>query len=400
MHTIIFPSDYFNKNVVDPEFEQEYKAAIKVGFDVVLFNSDAWFNRGNLQLNIQDPNRDIITVLYRGWMMKPEMYEEFWDQLNYKDYYLYINKESYTTLHEFPNVYPTIRNDTAPMLTYPLYKKIDIEFVKKQFPKCMIKDYVKSVKGTDFPQYFDSNITQKEFDEWMEKFYQYRGNLLTGGICIKKYLNLKLYEGKTNEYRVFYFKYKPMILLKSSNQNKNCPKPPEEFIQKFRKLNSCFFTVDFAELEDGSWKIIECGDGQVSGIPNKKDINRFYQALKDVNDETWTEEISLPYFVHLLHDNLQFEDYEIKNILDVYHSNQKMDIEVVKKETKELINHIKAYEGYHLGLFEMLLDCEEDMRKMHAVLKCFPNINDSDFLELVTYMEIRRKEPERVIDED
>ena len=85
MHTIIFPSDYFNKNVVDPEFELEYNAAIKVGFDVVLFNSDAWFNRGNLQLNIQDPKQDIITVLYRGWMMKPEMYEEFWDQLNYKD---------------------------------------------------------------------------------------------------------------------------------------------------------------------------------------------------------------------------------------------------------------------------------------------------------------------------
>ena len=35
MHTIIFPSDYFNKNVVDPEFELEYNAAIKVGFDAM-----------------------------------------------------------------------------------------------------------------------------------------------------------------------------------------------------------------------------------------------------------------------------------------------------------------------------------------------------------------------------
>ena len=101
-----------------------------------------------------------------------------------------------------------------------------------------------------------------------------------------------------------------------------------------------------------------------------------------------------------MHDNLQFEDHEIQNILDVYHSNQKMDIEAVKKETKELIDHIRAYEGYHFALFEMLLDCEEDMRKMHSVLKCFPNINHSDFLELVTYMDIRRTEPERVIDED
>ena len=55
----------------------------------------------------------------------------------------------------------------------------------------MVKDYVKSVKGTSFPRYFDHTIDQDAFNQWMEVFYQYRGDLLTGGICIKEYLDLK-----------------------------------------------------------------------------------------------------------------------------------------------------------------------------------------------------------------
>ena len=38
----------------------------------------------------------------------------------------------------------------------------------------------------------------------MKLFYNYRGNLYTGGICIKEYLLLRKYGDKTNEYRVFY----------------------------------------------------------------------------------------------------------------------------------------------------------------------------------------------------
>ena len=31
-----------------------------------------------------------------------------------------------------------------------------------------IKDYVKSVKGADFPKYFDSTVAQDELNRWME----------------------------------------------------------------------------------------------------------------------------------------------------------------------------------------------------------------------------------------
>lgn len=280
MYTILFPSDYFNCNKIDAELEQEYKAAIKAGFNVMLFDYSSWFESRKLVLN-QDSNSDLI--LYRGWMMKPELYCEFENQLLNLGYHLVVNSNAYKRLHEFVHVYPIIRGDTAPMMKFPLYTRIDVEFIKSTLGRFMVKDYVKSVKGSDFPVYFDSTITQSEFDGWMEKFYQYRGNLLTGGICIKKYLDLKKYDGHTNEYRVFYYFNEPMILMKNSNQTDACCKPPIELINKYKMLDSPFFTLDFAQLEDDSWIIIESGDGQVSGITDSSQTEMFYKVLKEKN---------------------------------------------------------------------------------------------------------------------
>ena len=94
-------------------------------------------------------------------------------------------------MHIFPNIYPHFGNDTARMKLFPLHEQIKVDDLNKDFDKYMIKDYVKSVKGTDFPKFFDKNTTQDELDNWMNVFYKYRGNLLTGGICVKEFLPLK-----------------------------------------------------------------------------------------------------------------------------------------------------------------------------------------------------------------
>lgn len=246
----------------------------------MLFDYSSRFESKKLVLNL---NADCDFVLYRGWMMKPELYCEFEKQLKSLGYYLIVDFISYKRLHEFIHVYLIVRSDTAQMMKFPLYTRIDVEFIKSTFGRFMVKDYAKPVKGSDFPVYFDSTITQSKFDAWMEKFYQYRGDLLTGGICTKKYLDLKKYDDYTNEYRVFYYFNEPIILMKSSNQIIEYCKPPVELINKYKMLDSPFFTLDFAELEDGSWTIIESGDGQVSGITNSSQTELFYKLLKEKN---------------------------------------------------------------------------------------------------------------------
>ncbi|WP_406534581.1 ATP-grasp domain-containing protein [Methanobrevibacter sp.] len=50
-------------------------------------------------------------------------------------------------------------------------------------------------------------------------------------------------------------------------------------MEKYRNLPSTFYTVDYAELSDGTWKIIEAGDGQVSGLSDNQNIHNFYRLM-------------------------------------------------------------------------------------------------------------------------
>ena len=267
--TILFPSSFYSINKVDEDLQAEYNAAADTGlFDVMFFSYDKWFNEGVLKLN-KEPEESVCGV-YRGWMMKPEAYRSFYELLSNKKIRLITKPDEYERFHIFPNIYSHFGNDTARMLTYP-DGRIDLAEVKRTFKRFMIKDYVKSVKGTDFPKYFENSITQEEFDKYMETFYKYRSSLYTGGICVKEYLDLKTYGDRTNEYRVFYIGGEIATVSRNSGQGNYAPFPPAEMLDKYRFLGSQFYTVDYAELIDGSWKIIEAGDGQVSGLSDDQD---------------------------------------------------------------------------------------------------------------------------------
>ena len=165
------------------------------------------------------------------------------------------------------------------MKIYPLNEELDIDKIKKSFNRFMVKDFVKSVKGTDFPKYFDKDTSKEDFDKWMKVFYEYRGSLLTGGICIKEYLDLKRYDNKTNEYRVFYINHEIASVCRNSGQGNFTPEVPLELIKKYRFLDSPYYTIDYAELDDGSFKIIEAGDGEVSGLSDNQDYEQYFRAL-------------------------------------------------------------------------------------------------------------------------
>lgn len=113
----------------------------------------------------------------------------------------------------------------------------------------------------------------------MKKFYEYRGGLFTGGICIKEFVELKKYANFKNEYRVFYINGKVATVNRNSGQSEYLPKPPIELIEKYRKMDSCFYTIDFAESENGKWIVIEAGDRSVSGLSDFQDYCEFFRKL-------------------------------------------------------------------------------------------------------------------------
>lgn len=266
-----------NCREVNEHMHDEYQTAEDTGlFNMILFNYDAWLNGEKLRMTDQT---DISNpVLYRGWMLKPEEYQKLYGDLAHRGIHLLTNPEAYANMHLFPNVYPVIKEDTAEMMCFP-DGKVDVEMVKQHFDRFMIKDSVKSTKGTEFPAFFNQSVTQEEFDEKMNIFYKYRGNLLTGNICVKEYLNLKRYDGKTNEFRVFYANGQIISVSRNSHQPGDTSELPLKLAEKYGNMKSPYYTIDYAELEDGSWKIIEAGDGGVSGLSPGQDAVAYYKSL-------------------------------------------------------------------------------------------------------------------------
>ncbi|HFU4025347.1 TPA: ATP-grasp domain-containing protein [Streptococcus suis] len=273
---ILFPSDVFQRNQVDEELQAEYEAA-KEYFEVILFDNLAWFEEGTLQLFRKIDGRR--TCIYRGWMMKPEDYRNFFGQLSEKGLDLITHPKEYDALHLFPKVYPFIKQDTATTLIYPEGQKPEIAEIREHFAEFMIKDYVKSVKGSQIPAQISSAISQEELDQLFAVFYHLRGNLFTGGLCLKEILPLKYYGDRTNEYRVFFYNHSILSISQNSHQTIPTLSPPEDLINRYKDLPSPFYTLDFAELEDGAWKLLETGDGQVSGLSFNQDYPLFFKHL-------------------------------------------------------------------------------------------------------------------------
>ena len=277
-HGVLFPCDD-NKIINDKELKKEYEVAKASNlFDVHIFNYNDW--KENEVIDLVDVyNESNNITIYRGYMMKESEYSNFYYSLMKSNVYLITNPFEYKTLHIFKNIYKMIESDTAKTLFYSFDDKISIDEIKTYFDRFLIKDYVKSLKYKSFPKCFESRISQNELDYYVNQFKEMRGNLLTGGICIKEFLDLKMYDGKINEYRVFYMNKEIISISKNSGQGDYTNVPPKYLLEKYSNLPSPYYTVDFAELENGAFKIIEVGDGQVSGLSDNQNYESYYRAL-------------------------------------------------------------------------------------------------------------------------
>jgi len=308
---ILFPCDYFDHKIADEAYRSEYEIAKSLGFECLLFDYDDFLETKKLNIRRNLNNEiDYDIIVYRGWMLKVDDYFFLDGHLSDLGYNLINPTFLYETFHHFDEIYYYIKNivDTPKTVIisfdngWNLFNP-DIEFLplnlkeqftplnlKEQFTDYFImKDNVKSVKGTDFPTKISTGISDEELTKLVEKFKEYRGNLFTGEILLKQHVDLKKYGETTNEWRAFYFLEKVMTVSRNSNQPENCPVVPDELINNthLTGLSSMFYTIDFAEKEDGSWILIETGDGQVSGLCPNQNILEFYTKIQNYWNEKY-----------------------------------------------------------------------------------------------------------------
>lgn len=275
----LYPSTYFDPKQVDPDFEDEYETMHQLSkFQTCLFDYDAFISAGILKFYPSLYEKS--TCIYRGWMMKPEQYRILYQTLEKRSIQLINSPAEYDACHLFPKVYALVEKFTPKAIWFPDRDDINWKMVNNNFKRFMIKDYVKSVKGSNFPTSFSTPVDEMQMRPVLDQFLELRGDLFTGGFLFKEFVELKCYTDVTNEYRAFFLDGNLLTLSKNSNQADTCPYPPDNFVTQFRNLPSRFYTVDFAECADGNWIVLETGDGQVSGLASGQDTFIFYDKIR------------------------------------------------------------------------------------------------------------------------
>lgn len=282
-YRILFPCHNYNLKQVDEAYATEARTCDTMGIKYYLFDYDTFVDCGEIKHNIDLSEK--CTLIYRGWMMKPNLYDELdlfiYSQSNLK-IQLINNNWRYTNCHCFPNVYPDLRQYTPRIQVLENWGDIYTTDINFDF---FIKDYVKSCKTTEGVEKLSRNIYKDELVDKIAQFVKERGKLFTGNIVLKEFVDLKKIKGKTNEWRAFYLYGERISLHQNSYLDTNII-PPTNLIEDIGiRIGhySNFFTVDFALTEQQEWIVIETGDGQVSGLPTGEELN-FYNNLFFVLD--------------------------------------------------------------------------------------------------------------------
>lgn len=281
---ILMPSSPLDPKSIDPDFAQEFEAARLHGFTVRFFDYDSFVsNCKEIKTHPDYQPKSIVDdtepMIYRGWMLSPFQYQILQDFLGEK-FRLINNVEQYKTCHYSPESYFYIQGHTpeAVWFKHPHEARGLLKHFKDHV---ILKDFVKSEKGNDRLFKIPVNTSNEELLEILEEFKDSRGSLFNEGFVFKQFEELKKYGEKTNEWRLFFLDKK----LISASQNSNLEgmeKPDVSWLQLIvQEIPSRFFTIDIAEKEDGSWIIIETGDGQVSGLSPNQNALEFYANLKE-----------------------------------------------------------------------------------------------------------------------
>ncbi len=287
---LLFPCHPLKSRLPDPDYEFEVDAARRAGFTCEFYNletlrsGDATGACANLD-NADATNHDI---LHRGWMMSELLYTQLHSELARKGYNLIVTPEQYAEAHYLPNAYPHIAKETAESVWI---EGKDIETAWATYQRLsdtpvLVKDFVKSAKHRWNEACFVPAKTSRErFDQIIHAFVQARGNEFNKGIVFRRYHELVTLQHDIRgqpvheEYRMFFWKH-DLLAATPALRGEGPFSEKAKWAEIARRFRSPFISMDVARQTDGSFLVVEVGDGGVSGLPPSIDADTFYRELR------------------------------------------------------------------------------------------------------------------------
>lgn len=291
---IVFCAEPFTPTAPDAAYRDEVAAARAAGFATALIDFEALVDQRDVAAAVRrvTPAEQPMRAVYRGWMLRPSLYAELFHALHERGITLINDPAAYTHTHYLPESYPVIAPYTPHTVALaPNFAVADVFALLEPFGDrpVIVKDYVKSRKhewqeACFIPRASDHAAVSRV----VQRFIELQGAELNEGLVFREFVDLQPLAQHsqsgmplTQEFRLWFVDGARFYSSRYWDEGTytSATPPADPFDAVAREVGSRFFTMDVAQKTDGTWIIVELGDGQVAGLPETADASAFYRAL-------------------------------------------------------------------------------------------------------------------------
>ena len=308
-NSIVFPADPFEPRKVDAEFQYEAHIVERLGGKVILVDhtelENGFFVGKNIlakakaneysnspnqsaRQNLEDmfPPSTVFSenAFYRGWMLSKAAYELMCGELSARTISMLTAPNDYMAGYWISGWYEHFRNVT-PASLFMSVDEFELSINSGEFQEqvqsrlgngsYIVKDQVKSRKSEWDTACFA--LDHEKLPAIAREFIRLQGDYLAGGLVIREFEEFDKTMGET---RVWWVNNEP-VLQSPHPDNPDSYMPIDvSFLQDcVNSLNRPFITTDIALRTDGTLRVMEVSDGQVSGTPRWFDTSALFEAL-------------------------------------------------------------------------------------------------------------------------
>ncbi|MFE7830154.1 GNAT family N-acetyltransferase [Streptomyces nigrescens] len=271
----------------DPHFAAEAATARSAGAATAVLDHEALL-AGDAEGAVSGVPREAGPVWYRGWMLPADRCAALAAALTARGCRLLTSPEAYRTAHELPGWYDTFRALTPRSVWLPCAPGRPPERAAlarlaaglgepgRRRP-LVVKDWVKSRKHEwDEAAYVPDAQDTERLSAVVARFLALQEEFLTGGVVLRAFEDF----AAVGEARVWWVDGEPVLIGPHPDTPELRPTPVLDHVAPaVRELGLRFVTTDLALRTDGVWRVVEVGDGQVSGLPAGTDHRPLFEAL-------------------------------------------------------------------------------------------------------------------------
>ncbi|MEU3055184.1 ATP-grasp domain-containing protein [Streptomyces griseus] len=286
----LFCADPLRLSRPDPQFADELAAARAAGGRIALLDHDALL-AGDAAGAVARVARDSGPYWYRGWMIPSGRYAELEAALAARGCTLLTGAVGYRRAHELPGWYEEFDGLTprsvwcalAPGAPAPTADELAGLAAPLGPGPGIVKDFVKSRKHEWFEACYVPDLADREqLASVVGRFVELQDAFLAGGLVLRAFEPFVA----GGEARVWWVDGEAVLTTAHPDTPDTPDIPDRDPVSELPSLREAvgrlglrWVTTDLALREDGVWRVVEVGDGQVSGVPAGAETGELFAAL-------------------------------------------------------------------------------------------------------------------------